>query len=96
MKQYVKRMAAMAVLALGLMSAQANAAYVAVNLSGVGVNLVVKEDSKHVQKKQQKACKKVVKEHDKKRMDRCKAMARHKVDKRRYDARDKRFGKGRR
>ena len=84
----------MAVLALGLMSAQANAASVAVNLSGAGVNLVVSDDCNHVNHR--KVVKKVVKKHDKKKMDHRHALARHKVDMRRFDDRDKKFGKGKR
>lgn len=48
MKQYVKRWAAVAVVALGVMSAQAKAASVAVNVSSAGVNLVVVDDKKAV------------------------------------------------
>ena len=63
MKQYIKRWAAMAVLALGAVGAQASAASVSVNLSSAGVNVVVhdskkaahkhvvKHDNRHVQHK---------------------------------------------
>ena len=91
MKQHVKRMAAVAVLALGLMSAQASAASVAVNVSGHGVQVVVNDDCKH-----DKHLHKVVKKHDKKKMNHRKALARHKVDMRRFDDRGKKFGKGKR
>ena len=84
-------MAAMAVLALGLMSAQASAASVAVNLSSAGVNLVVVDDCKH----DHKVVKKVVKKHDKKKMNHRHAMARHKVDARRFDNRGRKYGKKR-
>ncbi|MBR3943590.1 MAG: hypothetical protein IKK15_00680 [Akkermansia sp.] len=90
MKQYVKRWAALAVLALGVMSAQANAASVAVNLSGAGVQVVVKDNCKHAKKHH-----KVVKKHGHK-MDRRKAMARHRVDRCRFDDRGRKFGKGKR
>lgn len=80
----------MAVLALGVMSAQANAASVAVNLSGAGVQVVVNDNCKHVKKYH-----KVAKKHGAK-MDRRKAMARHRVDKRRFDDRGRKFGKGKR
>ena len=84
-------MAAMAVLALGLMSAQASAASVAVNLSSAGVNLVVVDDCKH----DHKVVKKVVKNHDKKKMNHRHAMARHKEDARRFDNRGRKYGKKR-
>jgi hypothetical protein len=91
MKQHIKRMAAVAVLALGLMSAQAGAASVAVNVSGHGVQVVVDDDCKH-----DKQLRKVVKKHDKKKMHHHKAMAKHKVDMRRFDDRNKRYLKGKR
>ena len=92
MKQHAKRMAAMAVLALGLMSAQASAASVAVNVSGHGVQVVVNDDDcKH-----DKKLHKVVKKHDKKQMAHHKAMDKHKMDMRRFDDRGKKFGKGKR
>ena len=89
-------MAAMAVLALGLMSAQASAASVAVNLSSAGVNLVVVDDCKHEQVKHHKVVKKVVHKNDKKKMDHRHAMARHKVDARRFEDRGRKNGKAKR
>ena len=90
-------MAAMAVLALGLMSAQASAASVAVNLSAAGLNLVVVDDDcKHEQVKHHKVVKKVVHKNDKKKMDHRHAMARHKVDARRFEDRGRKNGKAKR
>lgn len=84
----------MAVLALGLMSAQASAASVAVNLSAAGLNLVVVDDDcKHEQVKHHKVVKHVVKKHDKKKMDHRHAMVRHKAEDRRFDNRDRKNGK---
>ena len=89
-------MAAMAVLALGLMSAQANAASVAVNVSAAGVNLVVVDDCNHDKVAHHKVVKHEVKKHDKKKMDHRQAMVRHKVDDRRFDDRGRKNGKAKR
>ena len=88
-------MAAMAVLALGMMSAQASAASVAVNLSSAGVNLLVVDDCNPNHAKHHKVVKKEVKKHDKKKMNHRHAMARHKVDDRCFDNRGRKNGKKR-
>lgn len=69
MKQYVKRWAAVAVVALGAMSAQAKAASVAINVSAAGVNLVVHDDKKVVVDHHRKLDKRDHREMDRRRME---------------------------
>lgn len=76
MKQYVKRWAAVAVVALGVMSAQAKAASVAINVSSAGVNLVVHEDQKVVVDHHRKLDKRDFKEMDRRRFE----MDKHRKD----------------
>lgn len=82
MKQYVKRWAAVAVVALGAMSAQAKAASVALNVSAAGVNLVVHDDKKVVVEHHRKHDKHDYREMERRRMDmekRRKDLKRHKM-----------------
>lgn len=92
MKHNVKRWAAMAVLALGVMSAQANAASVGVNFSSSGVQVVVKDDHKHA-----KQHKKAVKKHAQvKKVKHHREMDRHRLAVRRHDNRSRQCCKGKR
>lgn len=86
----------MAVLALGVMSAQANAASVGLNFSASGVQVVVHDNHKHVNKhKQAKNQKKVVKKHDK-HVKHNRHMDRHRMAVRRFDDRGRNCCKGKR
>ena len=95
MKQYVKRWAAVAVVALGAMSAQAKAASVAINVSAAGVNLVVHDDKKVVVDNHRKLDKRDFREMDRRRMEmekRRKDLERQKMV-RRDDRKDKKIVK---
>lgn len=86
----------MAVLALGVMSAQANAASVGLNFSASGVQVVVHDNHKHVnQHKQVNNHKKVVKKHDK-HVKHNRFMDRHRMVARRVDDRRNNCCKGKR
>lgn len=69
MKQYVKRWAAMAVMAFGVVAAQANAANIAVNLNAAGINVVVLDDNDACNHQHRNLHEKKHVKHDKHRME---------------------------